>query len=89
VRRKSQGVYYCAAVMLFCRVAVNSKTAALQHSNTKNDPSHLTNEDFDIRLPAGRQGIRVFNYRSRIDQGVQVGIDVFERIGQEKNPNAN
>jgi hypothetical protein len=34
VRRKSQGVYCCAAVMLFCRVAVNFKTAAPQHRNT-------------------------------------------------------
>jgi hypothetical protein len=31
---KSQVVYCCAAVMLFCRVAVNFKTAALQHRNT-------------------------------------------------------
>jgi len=36
--------------MLFCRVAVKSKTAALQHRNTKNDASPLTNHDFDIRL---------------------------------------
>jgi hypothetical protein len=34
VRRKSRVVYFCAAVMLFCRVAVDSKTAALQHRNT-------------------------------------------------------
>jgi hypothetical protein len=75
--------------MLFCRVAVNSKTAALHHSNAKNDPLLHTNEDLDIRLPAGRQGFRIFNCRSRIGKLVQVGIDFTERIGQEKNPNGN
>jgi hypothetical protein len=35
--------------MLFCRVAVKSKTAALQHRNTKNDTLPLANDDFDIR----------------------------------------
>jgi hypothetical protein len=38
--------------MLFCRVAVKSKTAALQHRNTKNDALTFANKDFDIRLPA-------------------------------------
>jgi hypothetical protein len=45
-------VYYGAAVMLFYRVAVKSKTAALQHRNTKNGVLNLANKDFDIRLPA-------------------------------------
>jgi len=57
-------VYFCAAVMLFCRVAVNSKTAALQNCNTATprmilNTSLLTNSNFDIRLPAGRQGFRI------------------------------
>jgi hypothetical protein len=43
-------VYYCGAVMLFFRVAVKSKTAALQHRNTKNDALSLANQDFDIRI---------------------------------------
>jgi len=36
--------------MLFYRIAVNSKTAALQHRNTKNDALPLANQDFDIRI---------------------------------------
>jgi len=36
--------------MLFCHVAVKSKTAALQHRNTKNDALPLANQDFDIRI---------------------------------------
>jgi len=43
-------VYYGAAVMLFCRVAVNFKTAALQHRNTKNGTLLLANQDFDFRI---------------------------------------
>jgi hypothetical protein len=43
-------VYYRAAVMLFCRVAVKSKTAALQHRNTKNDALPLTGMDFNIGI---------------------------------------
>jgi len=40
--------------MLFCRVAVNSKTAALQHCDTAAqrmtpEAFSLTDEDFDIR----------------------------------------
>jgi hypothetical protein len=49
-------VYCCAAAMLFCRVAVNSKTAALQHKECPLTPDALplTNQSVDIRLPAGR-----------------------------------
>src|SRR4030042_7017832 len=36
--------------MLFCRVAVNSKTAALQHSNRKNEALLLTNQDFEFLI---------------------------------------
>jgi hypothetical protein len=36
--------------MLFCRVAVNSKPAALQRRNTKNDALLLMNKDLDIRI---------------------------------------
>jgi len=36
--------------MLFCGVAVNCNTAALQHRSTKNAPLLLTNQDFDIRI---------------------------------------
>jgi hypothetical protein len=51
-------VYDCAAVMLFRRVVVKSKTAALQHPNTaipqyrntKNDTLPLSKQDFDIRI---------------------------------------
>jgi hypothetical protein len=55
VRRKSQVVYCCAAVMLFCRVAVNSKTAALQDRSTATqrttpDALPLTDQSFDIRI---------------------------------------
>jgi hypothetical protein len=56
-------VYYCAAVVLFCRVAVKSKTAALQHRNTKNDASPLANQDFDIRLPAAGRDFGFINDR--------------------------
>jgi len=67
VRRKPQVVYDCATVMLFCRVAVKSKTAALQHRNTKNDALPPANHEFDIRLPAvGRNldvGIAKWGFR--------------------------
>jgi|GEM_PF-6304637 len=43
-------VYYGAAVMLFCRDAVNSKTAALQHRYTKNGTLPLAHQDFNIRI---------------------------------------
>jgi len=41
--------YDCAAVMLFCRVAVKSKTAALQHRCAKDDALSLPNQDFDMK----------------------------------------
>jgi hypothetical protein len=58
-------VYCCAAVMLFCRVAVNSKTAALQHRNTATQrmtPNALpfTDQDLDIRLPAAGRDLEFF-----------------------------
>jgi 2-keto-3-deoxy-L-rhamnonate aldolase RhmA len=46
----SQVVYDCAAVNLFCRVAVNLKTAALQHRNTKDDYLPLTPNALRIRI---------------------------------------
>jgi hypothetical protein len=49
--------------MLFCRVAVNSKTAAPQNCNTKNDfdALPLTDQDFDIRLPAAGRDFEFSN----------------------------
>jgi len=35
--------------MLLCRIAVNFKTAALQHRNTKNNALPLANQDFDMK----------------------------------------
>ena len=46
VRRKSQVVYCCAAVMLFCRVAVHFKTAALQQG-----PLFLTHFIQELEIP--------------------------------------
>ncbi len=53
-------VFYCAAVMLFCRVAVNSNIAALQHHKTATQRMipgvfPLAGQDLDILIDSANR----------------------------------